>query len=58
MHGKDYLKLLYPFALSFCAISVRVANVEKAVDVGTPIVKELTQEARDYVNSPEQLKTT
>jgi hypothetical protein len=31
---------------------------EKAVDIGTPIIKNLTHEARDYVNSPEQLRTT
>ena len=31
--------------------------IKKAVDVGTPIVKDLTQEARNYVNSPEQLRT-
>ena len=31
---------------------------EKAVDVGAPIIKNLTQEAGDYVNSPEQLTTT
>ncbi|MGA7368168.1 MAG: hypothetical protein WBX01_03495 [Nitrososphaeraceae archaeon] len=29
-----------------------IIGFEKAVDVGTPIIKELTQEARDYVNSP------
>lgn len=29
-----------------------ISGFEKAVDVGTPIIKELTQEARDYVNSP------
>jgi hypothetical protein len=28
-----------------------ISGFEKAVDVGTPIIKELTQEARDYVNS-------
>jgi hypothetical protein len=35
-----------------------IAGFEKALDVGTPIIKELTQEAKDYMNSPEQLKTT
>jgi hypothetical protein len=28
------------------------------VDVGTRIIKNLTQETRDYVNSPEQLRIT
>jgi hypothetical protein len=35
-----------------------ITGFEKALDVGTPIIKRLTQEARDYVNSPEQLTTT
>lgn len=35
-----------------------IAGFEKALDVGTPIIKELTQEAKDYMNSPEQLKNT
>lgn len=35
-----------------------ITGFDKAIDIGTPIVKDLTQEARDYVNSPEQLKTT
>jgi hypothetical protein len=30
-----------------------ITGFEKAVDVGTPIIKNLTQEAEDYVNSPE-----
>jgi hypothetical protein len=30
-----------------------ITGFEKAVDVGTPIIKELTQEAKDYVNGPE-----
>jgi hypothetical protein len=34
-----------------------ITGFEKAIDFGTPIVKDLTQEARDYVNSPEQLRT-
>lgn len=32
-----------------------ITGFDKAVDVGTPIVKNLTQETREYVNSPEQL---
>jgi len=32
-----------------------ITGFDKAIDVGTPIVNDLTQEARDYVNSPEQL---
>jgi hypothetical protein len=35
-----------------------ITGFEKAVDVGAPIIKDLTQEARNYVNSPEQLRTT
>ena len=35
-----------------------ITGFEKALDVGTPIIKELTQEAKDYMNSPEQLKNT
>jgi hypothetical protein len=35
-----------------------IAGFDKTVDVGTPIIKNLTQEARDHVNSPEQLRTT
>jgi hypothetical protein len=35
-----------------------ITGFEKALDVGTPIIKELTQEGKDYMNSPEQLKTT
>jgi hypothetical protein len=34
-----------------------ITAFDKAVGVGTHIVKNLTQEARDYVNSPEQLST-
>ena len=30
-----------------------ISGFEKAVDIGTPIIKELTQEASDRVNSPE-----
>jgi hypothetical protein len=32
-----------------------ITGFDKAVDVGTPIIKDLTQEARNHVNSPEQL---
>jgi hypothetical protein len=32
-----------------------IIGLEKAVDVRTPIIKNLTQEARKYVNGPEQL---
>jgi hypothetical protein len=35
-----------------------ITGFEKAVDIGTPIIKNLTQEAKDYANSSEQLKTT
>ena len=35
-----------------------IIGFEKAVDVGTPIIKDLTQEARDFVNSQEKLTTT
>jgi hypothetical protein len=35
-----------------------ITGFEKAVDVGTPIIKELTQEAKEYVNSPDQLSVT
>jgi hypothetical protein len=31
-----------------------IIGFDKAVEVGTPIVKNLTQEAREYVNSSEQ----
>ena len=34
-----------------------IAGFDKAIDIGTPIIKNLIQEARDYVNSPEQLST-
>jgi hypothetical protein len=29
-----------------------INGFEKAIDIGTPIIKNLTQEARDYVYSP------
>jgi hypothetical protein len=32
-----------------------IAGFDKAVEAGTPIVKNLTQEGREYVNSAEQL---
>ena len=35
-----------------------ITGFEKAVDIGTPIIKNLTQEARDHVNSQEQKITT
>ena len=35
-----------------------IAGFEKAVDVGTPIIKNLSQEAQEYVNSTEQLRTS
>lgn len=35
-----------------------IIGFEKAVDISTPIIKNLTQEARDHVNSPEQQVTT
>ena len=35
-----------------------ITGFEKVVDIDTPIIKNLTQEARESVNSPEQLSTT
>jgi hypothetical protein len=35
-----------------------ITGFEKAVDIDTPIIKNLTQEAKNYPNSSEQLKTT
>ena len=35
-----------------------ISGFDKALDVGTPVIKNLTQEARDYVDSSEQLKAT
>jgi hypothetical protein len=32
-----------------------ITGFEKAVDVGTPVIKDPTLEARDYMNTPEQL---
>jgi hypothetical protein len=29
-----------------------ISGFEKAIDIGTPIIKNLTQEARDYVYNP------
>jgi hypothetical protein len=33
-------------------------GINMAVDIGTAFIKNLTQEARDYMNSPEQLRPT
>jgi hypothetical protein len=35
-----------------------ISGFNKAIDIGTPVIKDLTQEARDYVNSPEQIRST
>jgi hypothetical protein len=35
-----------------------ITGFDKAVDIGTPIIKDLTQEAKEYVNSPEQLRAS
>lgn len=35
-----------------------ITGFEKAVEVGTPIIKDLTQDAKEYVNSPERLSVT
>lgn len=35
-----------------------VTGFEKAVDIGTPIIKNLTQEAKNQVNSPDRIRTT
>ena len=35
-----------------------ITGFDRAIDVGTPIIKDLTQGARDYINSPGQLTTT
>jgi len=32
-----------------------ITGFDRAVDVGTPVIKELTHEARDDMNSPELL---
>jgi hypothetical protein len=29
-----------------------ITGLDRAVDIGTPIIKNLTQEAKDYVNNP------
>ena len=34
-----------------------ITGFDKAVDIGAPVIKNLTQEAKDYVNSPEQPRT-
>jgi hypothetical protein len=31
-----------------------ITGFDKAIDVGTPIVKDLTQESREYVNNMER----
>ena len=33
-----------------------ISGFDKALDVGTPVIKNLTQEARDYVDSSERAK--
>jgi len=35
-----------------------ITGFDKAGDVGTPIIENLTQEAKEYVNSPERLSVT
>ena len=35
-----------------------ITGFDKAINVGTPIIKNLTQEAKDYTNSPEHLRST
>ncbi|MGC1134816.1 MAG: hypothetical protein WA941_18455 [Nitrososphaeraceae archaeon] len=35
-----------------------ITGFEKAVDIGTPIIKNLILEARDHVDNPEQLSIT
>jgi hypothetical protein len=35
-----------------------ISGFNKAIDIGTPVIKDLIQEARDYVNSPEQIRST
>jgi hypothetical protein len=35
-----------------------ITGFEKAVDASTPIIRDLTQEAKEYVNNPGQLRTT
>ena len=35
-----------------------ITGFEKAIDIGTPIIKNLTQEAKEYVDSPEQISTS
>jgi len=34
-----------------------IDGFEKAMDIGTPVIKNLTQEAREYTNGMEQLRT-
>ncbi|MGB8085630.1 MAG: hypothetical protein WCF07_05020 [Nitrososphaeraceae archaeon] len=35
-----------------------ISFLDRAVDIGTPVIKDLTQDARDYLNSPEQIGPT
>ncbi|MGH9951203.1 MAG: hypothetical protein ACRD5J_06225 [Nitrososphaeraceae archaeon] len=35
-----------------------IPGFDRAVDIGTPVIKNLTQDARDYVKSPEQIGPT
>ena len=35
-----------------------ITGFDRAVDIGTRVIKDLTQDARDYVNSPEQIRST
>jgi hypothetical protein len=34
--------------------SAVITGLEKALDIGTPVIKDLTQEAREYVKAVEQ----
>jgi hypothetical protein len=46
--------ILAVFGLGWKSFSSGViAGFDKAVEVSTPIVKNLTQEAREYVNNPD-----
>lgn len=35
-----------------------ITGFEKVIDIGTPILKNLTQEAKEHVNSPTELRNT
>ncbi len=53
------LVILALIGLGWKTFSSGVINgFDKAVDIGTPIIKNLTQEAREYMDSPEQLGAT